>query len=350
MIRSSSSRFPSDGDPLEAAERGAEAAEPGDDVVERGTERARRAPPRRARCRRCRGPGSASSTRRVPPGVTRSKDDALEPVQLDGAADDVERRPRVPAGGAAVVAEVADVRRRVLVRRAAAQAVLRVGGVLERRPGEPRIVEPEDGRRVVCAREVGDLRVVAVHDERGILRQPGDGAAPALRDELELAVAVELVAEEVAEQDRPGPRPCASPRGARASSTSNRPSSASRAERRVEATPETRFAPERLCASRKRGRRISAAIAAVVVFPFVADTIAAPAGSRAASRSIAPGSSFESSLPGTVVPPPAPASRERAATARAATISAARGTAGRTAPSVRHAREGAPEPAYAPIE
>ncbi len=128
-------------------------------------------------------------------------------MQLDSAADDVERRPRVPAGGAAIVAEVSDVRRRVLVRRSAAQAVLRIGGVLKRRPGEPRIVEPEDGGTCMSSGEIGDLRVVAVHHERRILRQPGDGAAPALRDELELPVAVELVAEEVCEQDRPGPDP-----------------------------------------------------------------------------------------------------------------------------------------------
>src|SRR5581483_674573 len=98
------------------------------------------------------------------------------------------------------------------------------------------------------------------------------------------------------------------------------------AARRVEATPERRFAPERLCASRNRGRRISAAIAAVVVFPFVAETTAVPAGSRAASRSTAPGSTIDRSFPGTVIPAPAPTRRERPATARAAATSAASGT------------------------
>ena len=66
--------------------------------------------------------------------------------------------------------------------------------------------------------------------------------------------------------------------GKAASSTSNSPSSAPSAARSVDATPETRFAPEPLCASRCRGRRISAAIAAVVVFPFVAERTAAPSG------------------------------------------------------------------------
>ena len=67
-------------------------------------------------------------------------------------------------------------------------------------------------------------------------------------------------------------------------------------------------------------------MAAVVVFPFVAETAAVPAGRRAASRSIAPGSSFDRSLPGMVIPAPAPTSRERAATPRAAAVSAARST------------------------
>jgi len=72
-------------------------------------------------------------------------------------------------------------------------------------------------------------------------------------------------------------------------------------------------------------------MAAVVVFPFVADTIADPSGKRAASRSTALGSSFQSSFPGIVVPPPAPANRESCPTARATATSAASGSGGRTA-------------------
>ena len=127
---------------------------------------------------------------------------AVEAVQLDLACDDVERRTRVAAVRAAVVAEMPDVRGGVVVRRAAAQAVLRVGRVLERRAGVARVVEAEDARAGVVARQVADLRVVAVDDEAGV-RQRGDGVAPAGGDGLELAVAVELVAEEIAEQDRP---------------------------------------------------------------------------------------------------------------------------------------------------
>jgi hypothetical protein len=69
-----------------------------------------------------------------------------------------------------------------------------------------------------------------------------------------------------------------------------------------------------------------AAIAEVVVLPFVAEMSALPAGSRVASLSTAPGSSFQRSFPGTVVPPPAPAIRERPAAARASRISAESGT------------------------
>jgi hypothetical protein len=109
--------------------------------------------------------------------------------------------------------------------------------------------------------------------------------------------------------------------GSAASSHSKSPSSASFAARSVEATPDMRFAPERLCARRTRGERIVATIDAVVVFPFVADTSNVPCESRAARRSTAPGSTFQRSFPGSVVPPPRPAARESAPAARAAAIS-----------------------------
>ena len=52
--------------------------------------------------------------------------------------------------------------------------------------------------------EVADLGIVAVDDELD-RRKRGNGVPPAGGDELELAVAVELVAEEVAEEERPRP-------------------------------------------------------------------------------------------------------------------------------------------------
>src|SRR5205823_4869676 len=87
------------------------------------------------------------------------------------------------------------------------------------------------------------------------------------------------------------------------------------------ATPETRLEPELLWASRTLGERISAAIAALVVLPFVAESRAVPSGSREASSPTAPGSTFARSFPGRVVPPPRPARRERPPAARASAIS-----------------------------
>ncbi len=60
-------------------------------------------------------------------------------------------------------------------------------------------------RRVPAAGELAEQRVVGVHDEQ---RRPGGSATdrtPARGDVLELAVAVELVAEEVAERDHARP-------------------------------------------------------------------------------------------------------------------------------------------------
>ena len=78
-------------------------------------------------------------------------------------------------------------------------------------------------------------------------------------------------------------------------------------------------------------------MALVVVLPFVAETTATPAGSRAASASIAPGSTFQSSFPGSVVPPPRPTARERRPTRRAADVSVARRTPMRSEPTRRRA-------------
>ena len=68
-----------------------------------------------------------------------------------------------------------------------------------------RIVEPEDRGVRMLSCEVADLRVVAVHDQRGACRKRRDRRPPALCDKLQLPVAVELVAEEIAETDGAGP-------------------------------------------------------------------------------------------------------------------------------------------------
>ena len=131
----------------------------------------------------------------------------VERLQVDRACGDVERRPAVPAVRAAVVAEVADVGRGVVIGLAAADAVLRVGRMLQRRPCEPWIVDAEAQRTGPPVREIGDERIVGVHDEGRGGRERRHGGPPPFRDVLELAVAVELVAKEVAERDDPRTHP-----------------------------------------------------------------------------------------------------------------------------------------------
>jgi hypothetical protein len=72
--------------------------------------------------------------------------------------------------------------------------------VLELRERQ-RVVLDAEVERLAVAAEVGDQRVVGVEHEPGGGGQPGDDPRPAVGDDLQLAVAVELVAEQVAEQD-----------------------------------------------------------------------------------------------------------------------------------------------------
>ncbi len=148
----------------------------------------------------------------------------------------------MPAVRAAVVAEMADVGGGVVVRRAAAQAVLRVGRVLERGARVARVVDPERHATAPGRGQIADLRVVGVHDEQRLGQLPrrprasGRRRAPARRSGR-------------AGRGRGcradsafGRRRCATS-GSAASSTSNSPSSAPRAGRRVEATPRDEVGP-----------------------------------------------------------------------------------------------------------
>ena len=72
---------------------------------------------------------------------------------------------------------------------------------------DPRIVEAEAERRLAAPGDVRHERIVAVCNHPGALRQRPHALAPALGDQLELAVAVQLVAEEVPEQHRLRPDP-----------------------------------------------------------------------------------------------------------------------------------------------
>src|SRR5205823_5307122 len=72
------------------------------------------------------------------------------------------------------------------------------------RAGGAGIVEPEDQDGIT--REVADKRVVAVDGERHA-GQAAHRRPPALGDQLELAVTVELIAEEIPEAERARPQP-----------------------------------------------------------------------------------------------------------------------------------------------
>ena len=114
------------------------------------------------------------------------------------------RGPRLAAARAVVVAEMAEVDRVEHIRRAAAAAVLRIGGVRHACQRERVVLDAEvEHRRVALTAEVGDRWIVGVEHERRVAGRSGvHGRVPAIGDRLELAVAIELVAEQVAEQDR----------------------------------------------------------------------------------------------------------------------------------------------------
>jgi hypothetical protein len=190
-----------DWDPLEAAERGGEPLESLHDLVEGSAER---------QCEGARGERVVDVVKPRQPerdaaDAVRSAEVEGHPVQpgeLDPSRHDVKRRARVPAGRAAVVTEVAHVGGRIFVRRSAEHAVLRVRRVLKRRSRLARVVDAEGDRAVPLAGEVADLRVVSIDDEHRVGSEVAHRGAPALGDVFQLAVAVELVAEEVPEADR----------------------------------------------------------------------------------------------------------------------------------------------------
>ena len=161
-----------------------------------------------------------------------------------------------------------------------------------------------------------------------------DQLGPLVGERLELAVAVELVAEEVAEHDQRGVelrrRPAAArPRRPRTGPRSPRCSSS------AVATPQVMFEPARLwTGSRPSARRIAAIIPAVVVLPLVALTIVEPRSSRAPSRAIASGARRSRTRPGQGRAAAAAAARLAAPIARA-TRDAWRRTARRRARSGR---------------
>ena len=229
-----------------------------------------------------------------------------------------------------VAAEVAEVDRVVDVGGAAAAAVLGVRGVLHLGDRHGRVLDAEVGDRRRSRPRSAISGSSAFSTSRVGGGSGGDDRRPAVGDRLELAVAVELIAEQVAQQQRRGLELGGDPvepelvdleqpelavdRAARAGP---RPAASRR-------SPPAMFAPARLWTSAIPARsRIEATIAAVVVLPLVAEMTTEPRGSRAASSPIARARARISTLPGRLVPPPRPARRASSPTARAAAIFAA---------------------------
>ena len=107
-----------------------------------------------------------------------------------------------PTRRAAVHAQVAEVDHVVDVGRSAPPAVLGVRGVLHLGDRHRRVLDPEvrDVRRV--APQVSDQRIVRVqHDPCVAASRAGSHRGPAIGDRVELAIAIELVSEQIAEQD-----------------------------------------------------------------------------------------------------------------------------------------------------
>ena len=124
---------------------------------------------------------------------------AAHSLEHDVVGRDLRVGTRRAAAVAVVAPQVAHVDGVVAVGRAAAPAVLGVGGVLHLRQGHGVVLHPEV-RGADVAPQVGDGRVVGVEDERR--RGVRDDGRPAIGDRVELAVAVELVAEQVGQQQR----------------------------------------------------------------------------------------------------------------------------------------------------
>ena len=185
------------------------------------------------------------------------------PSSSRGVAATCGRGPLAAAVRAAVAAEVAEVDGVVVVRRGRSCG----SASSRRRAGAPaapgsrprrRSRRPARGSRP----EVGHQRVVGVqHEARARRRARRRELGPAVGQQLELAVAVELVAEEVGQQHERGLELASATPGSHASSTSNRPSwpgSPAGVEQRGGHSPGM-FEPARLCTSGRPARSSMAA-------------------------------------------------------------------------------------------
>ena len=157
---------------------------------------------RRARCRRCRGRGAACRTRRSPSGVREREVGAVEAVERDARRGHVERRAaRSRRRGTPRRRGARGTRRRSCSRSPQTPHHFESAAWGRRRQRDARVVDPVRERSRRPAGQPGHERVVGVSDEPP--RAGGRDPPPTGGDGLELAVAVELVAEQVPEPEHP---------------------------------------------------------------------------------------------------------------------------------------------------
>ena len=237
------------------------------------------------------------------------------------------------ASGAAVVAEMADVGRGVRVGRAAADAPLRVGRVLQLGRGVARVVEPENHGTRPFSGDLPELRVVAVGHEQRLRREAARHLAPALGQRARARRSGRAGRETGCRARRPAARRASPPRAARPRPPRTAPAR----------HPGRRRAPRRRRrrGSRRRGCAPAAPTARGSARPSRPSSSCRWSPRRAPSPAAAaprggrprPDPASRAACPGKVVPPPAPARRERPAAARARPISRASGA--RTPPRYR---------------
>ncbi len=234
---------------------------------------------------------------------------------------DVERRPGVAAARAAVVAEVAEVDRRVAVGVAAAHAGGRVGRVGEVGERDRRVVEAEPDDVGATVAERADDRVVGRQHEQRLGRQARRPSSASARPPAPARRSGRAGRGTGCESSSARGRVRRAISGSANSSTSNSPSCApAGAVSSALATPDSRFAPAPLRHSSCSGSSAAASSAELVVLPLVAETSTTPSGSRAARRSMASGARRSSALPGRLVPPPRPLRRDSDPITRAAAV------------------------------
>ncbi len=239
------------------------------------------------RCRRCAGRARAGG---VGGGRRRRRAHLRLDPALDGAHIarlDVARRPgeaavrgsrsrRAARASATSSASIAAQRgHRVDV------ADLVVGGAVEHLDAE------EDSLAARFERDVGDERVVGVGDEDGAGAGRGASSSQPVGQSVDLAVAVELVTEEVGEHDRHAARRAGASarRHDRLVDLEQREPRAAGVARTRWRCPRAGWRPPRCGRCRGRRRRSTrAAMLAVVVLPLVPVTMASPSESRRRGR------------------------------------------------------------------